>query len=1033
MVAEFIVLWLSQRSQFASVWELQFGVAGLLPTVVTVSLVLGAVGAGLWWLLERAEERFWRALLAALVFSFGAVVAYGVGGGRHLQSLEQRWGFALAVGLGAALAGYALAPALSRLVRQRPRLVGWGTLGVVLVLEFANRFVLVRLYPAFHAGLALATLLLAPGLALLVGAPRAEGRAGQAVRSRVRVGALVLITLAAPLLMQPAAKLIAGFDNFRVLMLEQGALLSEAIQITAWLAPPPPVMAPCDGSAAECVEQVAGEPSGQSGFALGQRDLLLITIDALRADHVGAYGYSRPTTPNIDRLAKDGVTFLNAYAPTPHTSYSVTSLMTGKYMRPLLLQEAGQDSDTWAKLLRTYGFRTAAFYPPAIFFIDPDRFVPFRDQGLDFEYRKVEFAEGARRLEQVDKYLGEHQAFEGRLFLWVHYFGPHEPYELQPGFDFGDKDVDRYDSEIAFVDHSVGKLVELVRRRRPNTAVILTADHGEEFGEHGGRYHGTTVYEEQVHVPALINAPGAVPARQVSECVQTIDLLPTVLAALDVPRPPRVRGRNLSGLVNGERAEGEGFAAAETETQTLLAQGSYRLVCARRIGACKLYEIESDPDQQRDVSKAEPSRFEAMRQAQQQLSASHGQYEARGLRAEGKGWPSPILRGVTGDGDAAPEIASLLDDADLEIRRKAAELLFELGRPETKEALRLALSRADDEVVQRWCALALTRLGDGVPLVFDLAKSEDEKWRRLAALALAESGDHRGAATLVGWWRDAGARDYNRSRQILDALGNTRSKDAVWPLVQSLDDVRLRPYIAKTLASIGDEFARGPLVRALRTERYQSSRVALAEALVKLDAEVDLAPPLIKFLGVPDPLPGGLGYAVEAGIVESIGGPNPRTLKRLQRESDLGVAMSLIVPRGGNGTGVRVLARARTKGDEPGSIYLGTQENLVRYNRQGEAIPIRDIPRLDAAKSARLDVPPSREFIEVHSELPPELGARPGKGFHCVVFGDHNVELQAVAIVPLSDELPPPTPQPWADGEQAKRDSDGHDQVADPP
>lgn len=1010
---EFALISLIHRAQYASVWEFQFGLAGVLPTVLVCAFVVGPIGALIWWLFEKSSAPPARVCLSLLVFAFGAFVGYGVGGGRHLASPAARLGFAAGVALAGALASYALAPHVARWLGSRRVWVGGATLIVICLLELANRFVLVRLYPAYHLGLSAVTLLLAPGVPLLWAAAE-PSQAGAARATNGRLLAFFIVFALSLGLMQPAAKYIAGFDNFRILMLEQGALLSQTVELTAWLAPPPALSADCAGADNECWgidAEATNEEAG--GLDLLHRDLLLITVDALRADHVGAYGYQRPTTPNIDELAQSGAAFLNAYAPTPHTSYSITSLMTGKYMRPLLLQNAGQDSDTWAKLLRRYGYRTAAFYPPAIFFIDPDRFTEFKESGLDFEYQKVEFAEGATRIAQVKSYLERNADDDKRLFLWVHLFGPHEPYEKQAGFDFGDRDIDRYDSEIAFVDATVGKLVELMRQRRPNAAVMLTADHGEEFGEHGGRYHGTTVYEEQVRVPLILNAPGAVPVVQVEECVQTIDLLPTVLASLDVPRPPRLRGRNLASTLTDDARNAEGFAAAETETQTLLAQGNYRLVCARRIGACNLYDLAQDPEQQKDVSRSVPERFERMQKTQQDLSASHGRYETRGLRSEGPGWPAAILRGVAGDGDAALEIAALLDDADLRIRRKAAELLFELGRPETAEALRLGLSRADDEEVRRWCALALTRLGDGAPLAFDLHKSGDQRWKRLAALALAESGDHRGAATLVLWWRDAAARDYHRSRQILSALGKTRSKDAVWPLVQSLGDVRLRPYIAQTLAAIGDEFARGPLVRALKEERYQSTRVALTQALVDLNAEVDLALPLIRFLGVPDPLPGGLGYAVQAGIVESIGGPDPRTLKRLQRESNLGVAMSLIVPRGGNGSGVRFLVRARTKGDQPGSVYLGTRENLFRFDKNGQPIVIRDIPRLDASKSARLEVPATRDYVEVQRTLPPELGARPGRGYYCVIFADHNVELEAVALVPLADELPPPPPEPW--------------------
>ena len=117
-------------------------------------------------------------------------------------------------------------------------------------------------------------------------------------------------------------------------------------------------------------------------------------------------------------------------------------------------------------------------------------------------------------------------------------------------------------------------MIDLVRQRRPHAVVIVSADHGEEFGEHGGRYHGTTVYEEQVRVPLMISAGEGLPAgARRTEPVQTIDLLPTVLNALDIPRPPRMRGRDLGELLTGKKPEGQGFAHAETE-ESAYGQGS---------------------------------------------------------------------------------------------------------------------------------------------------------------------------------------------------------------------------------------------------------------------------------------------------------------------------------------------------------------------------------------------------------------------------------------------------------------------------
>src|SRR6185369_10192593 len=134
---------------------------------------------------------------------------------------------------------------------------------------------------------------------------------------------------------------------------------------------------------------------------------------------------------------------------------------------------------------------------------------------------------------------------------------------------------------------------------------------------------------------------------------------------------------------------------------------------------------------------------------------------------------------------------------------------------------------------------------------------------------------------LIDWWMHGEARDFERSRQILLVFAELKTKNALGPLVQSLGDVRLRPSIARALARIGDDAARGALLHALGDERLQSTRVALAEALVELGAKEELAVPLRRFLGVPDPLPGGLGLAVKAKIVEHVGGPKARDLAKL--------------------------------------------------------------------------------------------------------------------------------------------------------
>ncbi len=999
-VLEVLLVLALHRREVASVWEGQNGTLLLLPTLLVAASAFGAAGGVFWLLLEKGTRA--GRLAAAVSFAVSiTLVGYGIGGGRLLSALPVRLGFALALGAVAGVALFFVSARLPRLVR-RPLLLLLAGLLSVLALELVNRFVLVRLYPAFHWGLGGLTLALAGFTSAAM--PAAGGEKGRVLGV---AGALLLLAALVP----TGAKYLSRFDNYRFIVLESAPLAGRAVELAARVSPPLP---------AEAEVALVDHPQKSSGAAVPgaraldfrNRDFLLVTIDALRADHVGAYGYQRPTTKHLDALAATGAVFERAYTATPHTSYALTSLMTGKYMRPLLLQDIGVDSDTWAGLLRLYGYRTAAFYPPAVFFIDPARFKPFRERSLDFEYRWVEFAEGERRITQVKQYLATTTA-EHRLFVWVHLFGPHEPYEPHPEYAFGEHDVDRYDAEVAAADATLGAIVKEFRAARPSSVVMVTADHGEEFGEHGGRYHGTSVYEEQVRVPLVISAPGVIAPQRVSETVELVDLLPTVLGGLEVPLPPRLRGRDLGPLLAKKREPEPGFAYAETEDQQLLAEGTLRLVCARRIGACRLFDVATDPGQKRDISGERAAEFTRLRERLREFGASHGRYELGGLRREGKGWPAPILRAIAGDADATSEVTELLDDADVSIRRKAAEVLFELKQAVSAPALRLALSREEDAETRRWAALGLTRLGQGAPLVNELLDDPEVRFRRLAALALAEAGDARGEAILVDWWRDEPARDFERSRQILEVFAALRTKDAAFPLVRSLGDVRLRPYIARALSRIGDdEVALGPLLKSFREERLQSTRAALAEALVSLGAKEELALPFRRFLGVPDALPGGVGLAQAAGILEHVGGPTKRDLARLQAQADLGNAVNVVVPPGGNGRGCRVIVRARAAG-EGGEVLVGSAAHLIRFDREGKLKKVKGIPELDSKNAVRIPIPRSETPVEASAVLPASIGVRPGSSTSVIVYASGGVKLEALVVIPLADELPPPAPEPW--------------------
>lgn len=828
--AEQLAVGFGYRKLFVGTWEMATARTGATPIAMAALLPVALLIALTRPLFEEIEFRKLPRFLASfLAGELAVLVGLGVTHGRHFARVDFRAGFIAGLALVSIALTYALAPRLVRMGNASRSI-----LGIVLAAGawLADAFVLPRLYPAFHAGMFV--LLLASGAFL---AP--------AIRHSRFVSILVLVIAIGSCAWAPrAAKKLSRADNLRIVLIDHAPILGRAVKLAAKISPPPPVE---DGPSIDVPVLANSHALDWSGD-----DIVLISIDALRADHLGVYGSTRGTSPHIDALASEGVVFDAAYCPTPHTSYSITSLMTGKYMRPLLALGLGDDSETWAAILRKYGYKTAAFYPPAVFFIDEDKFASFENSHLDFEYAKVEFADPVLRAQQVESYL-QKASPSIPLFLWVHFFEPHEPYVMHAAHPYGGDhptDIDAYDSEIAAADEGIGNIVATIRAQRPHAVIIVTADHGEEFGDHGGRYHGTTVYEEQVRVPLIVVAPRIQP-HHVTVPVQTIDLLPTVISALNIPKAPRIRGRD-DGAAIAKGATDDGFAFSETDTMTLVAKKNDRLICTRAVDACALYDVATDPHEQHDIAAANPDRVHELRALGVSVARDNGKFEGKGSDL-----PDALRRGGQGDVSAAEDTAALLDDARADIRQRAAEITYDLHAPAAAPYAQRALDGHDtDPDVAAWCALALVRMGNKPSLLAEKLLTDSRvNFRRAAALAFAERGDSRGGADLSAWWQAEGDKlDYMRALDVLAALGKIHEKSAVTPLVNSLDDVRMRPFIADALGAIGDPKARPPLLDRLKVEHYVTTRPHEARAILRLGGAADLLDPLTKFAAGDDPM-----------------------------------------------------------------------------------------------------------------------------------------------------------------------------------
>ena len=699
-----------------------------------------------------------------------------------------------------------------------------------LVVGWANGNVLPRLYHWFHVSLALLGLVLCVlAVRLLLGV----GRPILGQRWSWILAALAVLLLAA--LGSSERPIFAKSQRLRFFVYERTQLASLFAHLLRTRAAP---SAPAAASSS-----ATALPPLPEGPHRREADVVLITVDAVRADHVGCYGYARSTTPNLDALAASGVRFERVYTQAPHTSFALASLMIGKYYPTLARLASSATHETLAAILRRYGWKTAAFFPPAVFYIDAHKMKAFESNNFDFEYVKYEYLGAEGRVGQIEDFLAAESP--KKLFLWLHLFEPHEPYERHPGFDFGSRDLDRYDGEIAYSDMVLGKVLALLRAKRPGAIVIVAADHGEEFGEHGGRYHGTTLFDEQVRVPLVVAVPG-LPPQVVAAPVELIDVPATILGLLDIPLPLRMRGTDLGPWLpsGGAPASRLPPAFAEVEDKRMVALGTEKLICDAGKDYCNYFDLAVDPGEQHDQVDQRPERAAALRRRLDAWLAEQARYEA-GLvgAAGGEGdLAHAIERGRLGDAGAAEPLARLLLAAlPVSARREAASLLVSVlpPRPETKDALVAAAARADDQEVRAWAAVAALRLGAtdlqaGLrALVATPATEATALLHTQAALALAEKSDRASVATLSAALDSCG-NDVSLCKRVLAALGRLRDAAAVAPLVAHLPFVQTRRETVDALADIADPAAVRPLLGCLENDEYVSVRVAAAAALGRL-------------------------------------------------------------------------------------------------------------------------------------------------------------------------------------------------------
>ena len=351
-------------------------------------------------------------------------------------------------------------------------------------------------------------------------------------------------------------------------------------------------------------------------------NVVLVTIDTLRADRLGCYGYAQVATPNLDRLAQSGTLFENAVTHTPLTAPSHASIFTGTYPTVHKVRDTGGfvlqgPHATLAEILQRNGWATAAFVGASVLkkgFGFNRGFAVYDDQMPKLEPGRPAGDYAERRAgEVVDKAVEWLQSQGGRpYFLWVHVFDPHSPYD--PPSPFREQYRGRaYDGEVAYTDRELGRLFDAIARKSggENTLVVVLSDHGESLSEHGEYSHGVFLYDATLRIACVMSGPGIPKSMRVKQQARAIDVLPTILELIGGNPPAGVQGGSLVPAMAGKMDPASWSYAESLYPKINMGWAELRGIRTNRwkyIRAPKpeLYDLSRDPAETANVVSQHP-------------------------------------------------------------------------------------------------------------------------------------------------------------------------------------------------------------------------------------------------------------------------------------------------------------------------------------------------------------------------------------------------------------------------------------------
>ena len=384
------------------------------------------------------------------------------------------------------------------------------------------------------------------------------------------------------------------------------------------------------------------------------RNIILISIDTCRADHLSCYGYPKNTTPNIDAFAQGATRFEKVVSPAPITLPAHSSMLTGTIPPTHGVHynhaQLAASNQTLAEILKSRGFTTSGIV---------STYVLYRQLGLSqgFDTYDDEFKnehedaygqerKGGKTTQIALDWLAQHKD-DDKSFLFLHYYDPHDDYE--PPEPFATRfDGDPYAGEIAFVDHCIGQVIQKLKDLKlyDSTLLIITGDHGEMLGEHGESTHAYFIYQSAIHVPLIVKLPRQKTGITISDPVGLIDIVPTICSLLKINPPADIQGIDISPFLHGQIPDDyERYLYSETvgpgrigaSSLTAITHGKWKYIHAPRP---ELYNLETDPSEEHNLVEEEHQRARILEDKLQQTleqsvredTDSHVELSAEALR-----------------------------------------------------------------------------------------------------------------------------------------------------------------------------------------------------------------------------------------------------------------------------------------------------------------------------------------------------------------------------------------------------------------